>query len=60
MLGAYEKALNTKDIEKIAVLTYYSFGNAYESGSGPYTFICQDGPADCVDNIYETCAQSHT
>jgi len=31
------------------------FGNAVESGSGPYTFECQHGAPECVGNMVETC-----
>jgi len=31
------------------------FGNAVESGSGPYTFECQHGAPECVGNMVEAC-----
>jgi len=36
--------------------TLFPYGNARESGSGPWTFTCQHGANECVGNMIFACA----
>jgi len=36
--------------------TLFPYGNAHESGSGPYKFTCQHGTNECAANMIFACA----
>ena len=53
---SFLKAINTKDIEKIANITIVPFGNAKETQSGGhYIFTCQHGADECYGNAILNC-----
>lgn len=54
-------ALETQDINLIADINLYPYGNAQESQSGSqWVFTCQHGSNECVGNLMENCAMNLT
>jgi len=45
--GVFKDAVYTEGLDQISTLTYHAYGNAQESGSGPWTFSCQHGASEC-------------
>ena len=61
LTSSAKTAINTPDINQIADINFYPYGNAHESQSGnSWVFTCQHGSNECLGNLMEACALNVT
>ena len=59
MTSSLKPAIEAKDIDLIADIKLYPYGNARQSKSGEkWVFSCQHGENECAGNLMESCALS--
>lgn len=58
--GSFKQFQAAVDHEQLAIVNFYTFGNAKESWNGSkWLFECQHGQNECYGNTVEACALNH-